>query len=231
MTPPSFFRKIKKIIIKYFTPTDWPWEIISGLLIVLLLINNAKVILKEWELNKAKILALVIIVITLLWAIVDGLMFIFTALLEKGRYNRMIPRLKSVDKKTSLEIITNELEKTVVGIFDGETKKQIAEEMLEKVSSISPTNLEKPKISKDDIKGALLCVFLVFLPCIVILPFFVSINNLSSAILVSNIIGLAMLFGFGYRLGSCANRNKILTGLIIMLIGVAIIIMAIVLGA
>ena len=187
--------------------------------------------MKEWELNKAKILALVIIAITLLWAIVDGLMFIFTALLEKGRYHRMIPRLKSVDKKTSLEIITNELEKTVVGIFDGETKKQIAEEMLEKVSSISPTNLEKPKISKDDIKGALLCVFFVFLPCIVILPFFVFINNLSSAILVSNIIGLAILFGFGYRLGSCTNRNKILTGLAIMLIGVAIIIMAIILGA
>jgi len=228
---PFFFRKIKKIIIKYFTPTDWPWEIISGLFIVLLLINNAKVILKEWELNKAAILAFIIIAITLLWAILDGLMFIFTALLEKGRYNRMISRLKSVDKKTSLEIITNELNKTVVGIFDEETKKQISGEMLEKISSISPTNLEKPKISKDDIKGALLCVFFVFLPCIVILPFFVFINNLSSAILVSNIIGLAILFGFGYRLGSCTNRNKVLTGLAIMLIGVAIIIIAIILGA
>jgi hypothetical protein len=231
MTPPSFFQKIKKSIIQYLTPTDWPWEIISGLFIVLLLINNAKILLKEWKLSKTAILAFIIIIITLFWAILEGLMAIFAALLEKGRYNRMISRLKSADKNTSLEIITNELEKTVVGIFDGETKKQIAKEMFEKISSISPTNLEKPKISKDDMKGALFRVFFVFSPCIVILPFFVSINNLSLAILVSNIIGLAMLFGFGYRLGSCTDRNKILTGLVIMIIGVAIIIMAIVLGA
>jgi len=73
--------------------------------------------------------------------------------------------------------------------------------------------------------------FFVFLPCIVILPFFLLINNLTLAIFVSNIIGLAIFFAFGYKLGSCANRNKILTGITIMLIGLAIIAVAIILGA
>jgi hypothetical protein len=51
------------------------------------------------------------------------------------------------------------------------------------------------------------------------------------AISVSNMVGLALLFGFGYKLGSCTNRNKTLTGLIIMLIGLLIIMLAIVFSA
>jgi hypothetical protein len=56
-------------------------------------------------------------------------------------------------------------------------------------------------------------------------------NNLNLAILVSNIIGLGMLFAFGYKLGSCTDRNKIITGMIIMLIGLVIIVAAIVFSA
>jgi len=231
MALPIFAQKIKKTITKYFPSPAWPWEIISGLFIVLILINNFEIISKNWALNNAVLFAFIIILINLIWGIVDGLSFIFTSLLEKGRYNRMISRVKSSDKKLATEIIKNELDNTIISRCDKETKEQIIEAVFKNLSLTSSAIIKKPKIFKSDIIGAFLCVFFVFLPCIVILPFFLLINNLTLAILVSNIIGLGMLFAFGYKLGSCTDRNKIITGMIIMLIGLAIIATAIAFGA
>jgi len=231
MALPIFAQKIKKTITKYFPSPAWPWEIISGLFIVLILINNFEIISKNWAVNNAVYFAFIIILINLIWGIVDGLSFIFTSLLEKGRYNRMISRVKSSDKKLATEIIKNELDNTIISRCDKETKEQIIEAVFKNLSSTSSAIIKKPKIFKSDIIGAFLCVFFVFLPCIVILPFFLLMNNLTLAILVSDIIGLGILFAFGYKLGSCADRNKIITGMVIMLIGLAIIATAIAFGA
>ena len=231
MALPIFAQKIKKTITKYFPSPAWPWEIISGLFIVLILINNFEIISKNWAVNNAVYFAFIIILINLIWGIVDGLSFIFTSLLEKGRYNRMISRVKSSDKKLATEIIKNELDNTIISRCDKETKEQIIEAVFKNLSSTSSAIIKKPKIFKSDIIGAFLCVFFVFLPCIVILPFFLLMNNLTLAILVSDIIGLGILFAFGYKLGSCADRNKIITGMIIMFIGLTIIAIAIAFGA
>jgi VIT1/CCC1 family predicted Fe2+/Mn2+ transporter len=168
-----------------------------------------------------------IVAVNLLWGIFDGLMLIFTNLLEEGRYNKMISRIKSSDKKLATELIKNELGDTIISRCDKGTKEQLIETVLNNFSSTPSAIFKKPKISQNDIIAALICTFFVFLPCIVILPFFLLINNLTLAILVSNIISLGMLFAFGYKLGSCTDRNKIITGMIIMLIGLVIIIAAI----
>ena len=221
--------KIKKIISKYFISTMWPWEIISGLFIVLILINF-EAISRDTALNKINLVYL-IIVINLIWAVIDGLMVLFTNLLEKGRYNKIISQIKSTDKTSMKNTISDELDSTIIKMFDKQTKEHIYEILLKKISSISASALKQPKIDRKDIFGAFLCIFFVFLPCIVILPFFLLINGLGWAILVSDIIGLAILFAFGYKLGSCTSRNKILTGIITMLIGLALIAIGIIFGA
>jgi VIT1/CCC1 family predicted Fe2+/Mn2+ transporter len=155
-------------------------------------------------------------------------MLVFINLLTDGRCNKMIiARVKSSDKNSTSEIIKMELDNTIIGRCDEETRRQIVEMALKCLSSISQDALEKPRISRDHFITALICIFFVSLPSIVISPFFLLISDLNSAILVSNIIGLGMLFAFGYKLGSCTGRNKIITG-IIMLIGLAIIVAAIV---
>jgi hypothetical protein len=231
MALPIFAQKIKKTITKYFPSPAWPWEIITGLFIVLILINNFEIISKNWAVNNAVYFALIIILINLIWGIVDSLGFIFSSLLDQGRYNKVISRVKSSGRETAIEAIAKELKYTIISRCDEETKGQIIKAIFKNIFSNSLAVLKKPKVSKENIIGAFLCVFFVFLPCILILPFFIAINDISLAILVSNIIGLAIFFAFGYKLGSCANRNKILTGMIIMLIGLAIIATAIAFGA
>jgi VIT1/CCC1 family predicted Fe2+/Mn2+ transporter len=226
MALPIFAQKIKKTITKYFPSPAWPWEIVSGLFIVLIMINGLTFFSKDSLSINRTFFVFVIIAVNLLWGIFDGLMLIFTNLLEEGRYNKMISRIKSSDKKLATELIKNELGDTIISRCDKGTREQLIETVLNNLSSTQAI-LKKPKIFKDDIIAALICTFFVFLPCIVILPFFLLINNLTLAILVSNIISLGMLFAFGYKLGSCTDRNKIITGMIIMLIGLVIIVTAI----
>jgi len=147
-------------------------------------------------------------------------MLVFINLLTEGRCNKMIiARVKSSDKNLASEIIKMELDNTIIGRCDEETRKQIVEMALKSLSSISQGALEKPRISRDHFITALICIFFVFLPPIVISPFFLLISDLNPAILVSNIIGLSGLFALGYKLGSCTGRNKTITGIITMLIG------------
>jgi VIT1/CCC1 family predicted Fe2+/Mn2+ transporter len=224
MALPIFAQKIKKTITKYFPSPAWPWEIVSGLFIVLIMINGLTLFSKDSLSINRTFFVFVIVAVNLLWGTFDGLMLIFTNLLEEGRYNKLISRIKSSDKKLATELIKNELHDTIISRCDKETREQLVETVLNNLSSIPSAIFKKPKISQNDIIGALICIFFVFLPCIVILPFFLLINNLTLAILVSNIISLGMLFAFGYKLGSCTDRNKIITGIVIMLIGLVIVI-------
>jgi VIT1/CCC1 family predicted Fe2+/Mn2+ transporter len=201
------------------------------LFIVLIMINGLKLFSKDLLSINRVFFVFEILTVNLIWGMFDGWMLIFTNLLSEGRYNKMISRIKSSDKKLATEIIKNELDDTIISRCDKKTREQIIETVLKNLSSMPQATLKKPKISKNDIIAALICTFFVFLPCIVILPFFLLMNNLNLAILVSNIIGLGMLFAFGYKLGSCTDRNKIITGMIIMLIGLVIIVAAIVFSA
>lgn len=228
MALPIFLQKIKKTITKYFPSPAWPWEIISGLFIVLILINSFYNLAGD---NNFVSFALLMIVINLIWGIFDGLMHIFTNLLEKGRYNKLILRVKSSDEKLATQILSRELDSTILGIFSKKTRRFIVEAMLKDISSAPLDIVKKQKISKDTIMGALLCIFFVFLPCIIILPFFLLVPDVKLAIFISNLIGLLILFAFGYKLGSCTNRNKILTGIVMMLVGLVLMAIGSIIGA
>ena len=224
------FKKIKKQISEYFISTSWPWEIISGLFIVLIMINGSKNFIDNQSLSKTR-LVILIATINLLWAVVDGLLLIFTNLLEKGRYNKIVSTIKSSDKNLATQTISNELNRTIINVLDEKDKVVITETILSKILLLSANIAKKFKILSEDVLGSVIVVFFVFSPSILILPFFFFISNLSVAILISNIVGILLLFGFGYRLGDCTNRNKILTGLVVTIIGLAVMIIGTALGA
>ena len=221
---------IKKQISEYFISTAWPWEIMSGLFIVLIMINGSKNFINNQSFSKTR-LVIFIATINLLWATVDGLLLIFTNLLEKGRDNKISSIIKSSDKNFATQTISNELNRTTIKVLDEKTKEDIVEIILGKILLLSTDTITKYKISSRDIFGSTIVIFFVFLPSILILPFFLFTSNLSVAILISNIIGILMLFGFGYRLGSCINRNKILIGVIVAIVGLMIMILGTILGA
>jgi hypothetical protein len=226
--------KVKKYLVQYFEPTDWPWEIITSLLLVLLFTNNIHYILKEENFRGIIQFFEVVIFVSLFWSVIEGLMFLFTSFLEKGRYNKMILKIKSLEEEAGKKLIKNNLEQNVTDVLDEPTKKYVIDSIFKRILSLTFQSLEKPKLTKKDIIGALLCLLFSFLPSFLIMILFLLLAvvfNLSIAIFITNITGLIVLFGFGYKLGSCTNRNKLLTGVLVTLVGIVIIILGIILNA
>ena len=226
--------KIKKYLVQYLEPTDWPWEIITSLLLVLLFTNNIHYILKEENFRGIIQFFEVVIFVSLFWSVIEGLMFLFTSFLEKGRYNKMILKIKSLEEEAGKKLIKNNLEQNVADVLDEPTKKYVIDSIFKRILSLTFQSLEKPKLTKKDIIGALLCLLFSFLPSFLIMILFLLLAvvfNLSIAIFITNITGLIVLFGFGYKLGSCTNRNKLLTGVLVTLVGIVIIILGIILNA
>jgi hypothetical protein len=226
--------KIKKYLVQYLEPTDWPWEIITGLVLVLLFTNNIHYILKEENLRGIIQFFEVVIFVSLFWSVIEGLMFLFTSFLEKGRYNKMILKIKSSEEEAGKKLIKNNLEQNIADVLDEPTKKYVIDSIFKRILSLTFQSLEKPKLTKKDIIGALLCLLFSFLPSFLIMILFLLLAvvfNLSIAIFITNITGLIVLFGFGYKLGSCTNRNKLLTGVLVTLVGIVIIILGIILNA
>jgi len=226
--------KVKKYLVQYFEPTDWPWEIITSLLLVLLFTNNIHYILKEENFRGIIQFFEVVLFVSLFWSVIEGLMFLFTSFLEKGRYNKMILKIKSLEEEAGKKLIKNNLEQNVADVLDEPTEKYVIDSIFKRILSLTFQSLEKPKLVKKDIIGAFLCLLFSFLPSFLIMILFLLLAvvfNLSIAIFITNITGLIILFGFGYKLGLCTNRNKLLTGVLVTLVGIVIIILGIILNA
>lgn len=93
----TLVKRIKHHISEYFISTNWPWEIMSGLFIPLIFVNNFKTLLTQLVAGNVLLLLLLILTISIFWGIVDGVLFIFTALLTRGQYNKTISRINSDD--------------------------------------------------------------------------------------------------------------------------------------
>lgn len=152
MALPIFLRKIKKNLASYLPSPIWPWEIISGLLIAVLLINNSKNIFGENAPNKTAVFSLVIIIVSLFWGAIDGLMFVFTSILERGRYNKTSKTVKSLDEKSAKKLIINEVNQImIIDTLGEEIKRQIIDAIYKEFLSDKLATKEKIKVLKDDI--------------------------------------------------------------------------------
>jgi len=161
--------------------------------------------------------------------IIDGIMYVLTNLIKRGKIYRLASSIKSKKDKGDVRIsIEDELSSTVVDSLKDEDKEKISDEILKRVD---PSVIEKPEgITKKD----LLVILLTFLTvCSTAIPLIIPImifDDLIFAIRVSFVIGLAMLFFIGFLWGKYASRNKIRSALAVMTIGVITVGITIVLG-
>jgi hypothetical protein len=91
------------------------------------MINGLKLFSKDLLSINRVFFVFEILTVNLIWGMFDGWMLIFTNLLSEGRYNKMISRIKSSDKKLATEIIKNELDDTIISRCDKKTREQIIE--------------------------------------------------------------------------------------------------------
>ncbi len=168
------------------------------------------------------------------WGLVDGIFYAWEAHYEQEKKKKLISLAASPDGgERARSLIEQNLDETLVGELDNEEKERIYKKVLEK--------LPKTEAGKVPLKDDAITVFLAFAlvvgsAVLVLVPFFFVLDEKSpsvilDALLVSNILGILLLFFMGYwREEEPRITKKIWTGSMTALIAVIITGFTIVLG-
>ena len=91
-------------------------------------------------------------------------------------------------------------------------------------------NAPRTTIEKSDLYGGLACFWLVFISCLPVAVPFLIIANPIQALRVSNFLLIAILFVVGRRWAAYANTNRVVAGMAMVALGLALVSIAILLG-
>ncbi|HET9009400.1 MAG TPA: VIT1/CCC1 transporter family protein [Nitrosarchaeum sp.] len=215
---------------EYLSEGDRLAEVMCGVIMVLVMIGYLKLSLSRGEdIEMKNTLILIPLGCNAAWGMIDGLMYVLINLIRRGKIYRLSQSIKSKkdqeDVQTSIE---EDLSSTVVDSLKEEDKEKLSDEILKRVD---PTKIEKPEwITKKDLVVILFTFLLVVSTAIPLIIPFIIFDDLILAIRISFIIGLGMLFSIGYMWGKYASRNKIRSGIAMMIIGSIIVGITLILG-
>jgi VIT1/CCC1 family predicted Fe2+/Mn2+ transporter len=219
--------------IDYLFPHEWLLEIIYGLIIALAITNAVRAIAGPGTID-IDLMAETALGAGIAWGIIDAILYILIVVYEKNRYARISSMLKGTsDDREALGIIQEDLEDSIVGTVDAEDQEAVYKLVLDsqrRSGYASNGRAKTIKIMREDLFGATQ-VFLAMLAAtlVVVLPLWL-IEPPTTAVLVSNAVALVSLFMVGYAWARHTNIPRTRFGLILVVIGAAIIGITLVLG-
>jgi VIT family protein len=163
----------------------------------------------------------------LAWGIVDAVMFLMSAVTERGHGLRTVLAVRTAASPDAAHrAIADAIPPIVASILRREDLERIRRGLIG-VNDIPPA----PRFTKQDWLGAVAVFLLVFLSTFpIVIPFLVFRHNVHVALRTSNGVALVMLFITGYRLARYSGHQPFWTGLSMTLVGVVLVAMTIALG-
>lgn len=161
----------------------------------------------------------------LAWGIIDGVMYLMARLLERGRELVMLRAARGPDADQGRGAIADALPSVVVSALPAEDLELVRSRLAR-----LPEPPLRPGLTWEDIRGAVIIFFLVFLSTFpVVLPF-LFVSEVHRALRLSNAVAILLLFIGGVSLGRYANLRPLRTGLVMVAIGAALVGITIALG-
>lgn len=160
------------------------------------------------------------------WGFVAAVLYILMArTAEKRGFTILDFVRKSKDKNKTQQFIFDALPPVIANVLKPEEMENIRERILQ---------LPEPTITKKqkwkDYKIAVGIFFLVLLSILPVAAPFIFIDDLQTALRISNIIAILMMFFCGWGLGKYAGRNRFLMGVIMSILGIVLVLVTIALG-
>ncbi|GDY16355.1 hypothetical protein LBMAG54_12110 [Nitrosopumilaceae archaeon] len=214
----------------YLSEGDRLAEIMCGVIMVLVMIGYLRLSLTSGDyIEMKKTLILIPLGCNAAWGIIDGILYVLINLIKRGKIYRLSQSVKfKKDQEDAHISIEDDLSSAVGDSLKKEDIEEISDEILKRVD---PIIIEKPEwVTKKDLFVVLLTFVLVVSTAIPLLIPFMILDDLMLAIRLSFVIGLGMLFFIGYTWGKYASRNKIRSGIAMMIIGVVVVGITMVLG-
>lgn len=162
------------------------------------------------------------------WGIVDGAMFAMLGLFERARKSRIANLVRvAPTEQAALAGIHNEIGRRLEPLMSPSEREQVYRWVLDNAKKSPP---EQPGLCREDILGGVAVGLLILIATFpVVLPF-VLISNTTTAVRMSNLITLCMLFGIGWWWGRTVGTNPLHVGAGIAGVGLLLVLITIALG-
>ncbi len=195
------------------SPSDRHSEILFGLIMVLAITGTV------WlGTHSTKAIISAGIGACVAWGIVDGIIYVYSSLLERGRIALAAQEASTcTGEGCDLRTIKEELEGTIVDTLGEREKHEVAQHILARLKPVE----NHTHATRDDIMGGIAAGMLVFVSGVPPLLPFMFLDGVW-AMRLSSIIGFVMLYTIGYRWGGYVGRSRFWTGVIMMSVGIAI---------
>jgi hypothetical protein len=162
----------------------------------------------------------------LAWGLVDAVMFVMSALTERGHNVRTLQAVRrAAASEDAHQAIAGKIPPLLASLLTREDYERLRQGLLR-----IPQQNETASITKEDLVGACAVFLLVFLSTFpVVIPFIV-FRDVPLALRTSNAIAIAMMFTTGYWLARHGGYSPWRTGASIVALGIALVSIAIALG-
>ena len=162
----------------------------------------------------------------LAWGIIDAGMYLMARLGQRGRMALVAQAVReTTDRENAHRLIANELPPPLAAIF----RQSELELIREKINQL-PHSAAGPRLSGRDWLGALGVFVLVVVSTFPVVIPFLFIEDARWALRTSNALAVAMLFLCGFFFGRYAGLRPWATGVVMVIIGAALVGIAIALG-
>lgn len=205
------------------SPVDRLSEVLFGLIMVLTFTGAISV---STDSSDVKSLLWAALACNFAWGLVDAIMYLMNAALERGHSIKIIRSITDTNNPQEIiQILKEQIPPGFSGLLTNEELLRIGERMKEK----SSPQKHRVLVSKDYFIAAeiFLLVFLCTFP--VAIPFAL-MDEVVISMRVSNGIALLMLFSCGFLLAGYAGFRKWITATVYVLLGVVLVALTMALG-
>jgi VIT1/CCC1 family predicted Fe2+/Mn2+ transporter len=219
--------KRQRFVERYLDPASRLGEVLFGLIMVLGVTLTAGLTVAGGPQGVRELLGAAL-GCNIAWGIIDGIMYVMNCMTERGEKARLIQAIQgATDPRTALDIVRSEIEPRFETLTAPEDREALCRSILTYLAHGSaPTT----RATKDDLYGALVCFWLVFISCLPAAVPFLVFSEPVRALRVSNLLLIAMLFLVGRKWAEYAYTNRLIAGLGMVSIGLALVGVAILLG-
>lgn len=164
----------------------------------------------------------------LAWAIVDGVMYVLTALFENGRKARLIRSvLAAPSEEAALKAVGDEIDAPLLALTTPEELRSLQVGILALVRRAGP---ERARIRRTDLLGGLAVSVIIAVSTVPIVAPYLLVADPDLAVRLSHGIALILLFLLGMWWARVVGANPLAIGASLTLIGGLLVLLTIALG-
>jgi hypothetical protein len=155
----------------------------------------------------------------LAWGIIDAVLYLMNSMAERSRgLMRLHAVRNTTDPQEAQRLIADALPPVVASILQPKEFESLHHRLKQ-----LPQPPRWPRLRKDEWLGAVGIFLLVFVSTFPVAVPFMFMSSATLALHVSNAIAIALLFGLGYAYGHCTGRTPWIWGVVMVIVGAAMV--------